>query len=118
VTVITVDGFIHPRHGWIGVPLILDSVFNLRMLVSGYQRTVVSQRTLETLPYLFDRIGPNRYSVRRASLGGEPITGLQVATSRQIERLDADGILGLDFLERFTDINLNLPSRIITFSGS
>ena len=114
---ISVAADLSSGHGWLTVPLVIDGTFRLTMLVSAFPRSAVSAETITNLPAYFEQRAPGRYLMRQATLGGESVLDLVVRASGQIGRLDADGVLGQDFLRRFTDINLNVPSSTLTFTG-
>lgn len=98
------------------VPFVLGSLIILEMIVSVYPQSRVSQDVIETFPYFFRSTGGNRYHFISASFGEQPLTDLEVGLSTQVRRLEADGVLGLDFLRRFTDINLNIPTMQLTLT--
>jgi hypothetical protein len=117
LTSITVDAQFRPGHGWICIALVLDGVFTLDMLLSGYHHSIIRRDVLPTLPHLFRSTRPGYFEMLKVSLGEEPIIGLEVRPSPLIQRLGADGMLGMDFLERFTDVHLDVRRLRLTFSG-
>jgi hypothetical protein len=117
VTAISVPADLSARHGGVAVPLVIDGTFRLTMLITAFPSSAVSADAIADLPVFFESTAPGRYLMRRASLGGEPVVDLVVGVSRQIGRIEADDAFGQDFLRRFTDINLNLPSSTLTFIG-
>jgi hypothetical protein len=116
VTVIETPGSFNARYGWLAIPLVIDGTFRFTVLVSGFPRSVMRSDVIADLPAFFQQSGPDRYVMRRATIGSEAVTGLEVVASGQIGRLRVDGALGQDFLGRFTDINLNIPTMMLTFT--
>ena len=117
MTVIAVSAEFSSRHGWLAIPLEIDGTFQLRMLISGFHTSIVSTNAVTAFPAFFQETAPGRYLMRRATIGEQAILDFEVRISRQIRRLGADGALGQDFLRRFTDINLNVPSSVLAFTG-
>ena len=50
-----------------------------------------------------------RFALTRPLLDGQPVDDLEVRISTRVTRVGADGVLGLDFLGRFTDIHFHVP---------
>lgn len=78
------------------VPLVVDDTFNIDMLLSGYDHSIVRQEIFDTLPHLFRPTRPGRFEMGKITFGREALLDLEVRISRQVQRLGADGILGMD----------------------
>ncbi len=65
---------------------------------------------------LLEETGERRYMLRGVVIQGQPIADLEVRLSRRVTQVRAMGVLGLDFLGRFTDIHFHVPSMRLTLT--
>lgn len=63
-----------------------------------------------------DDLGANTCRLRNLRIQGQPIPDLRVRRRRAIPEVTAQGILGLDFLNQFTDIHFHVPSLRLTLT--
>jgi hypothetical protein len=55
-----------------------------------------------------------RFVLGDVRIGGQRIDDLVVRPSRRVTDVGAEGVLGLDFLGRFTDIHFHVPTMRLT----
>jgi hypothetical protein len=115
---IVIDAWQHPLYGWVMISIeistgvVLEMAFNPGVPASSI--SVRTQRYLiqkEVLPPIEQR----GYVLLGAMVQRQRLPPLNVRVSR-INRPGADGILGLDFIEQFTDIHFNVPTFRLTLS--
>ena len=58
--------------------------------------------------------GPRRYLLRDLSIEGQPLPDVVVRLSPRASAVGIDGMLGLDFLNTFTEIQLSVPTLWLT----
>lgn len=61
---------------------------------------------------------PNRYRLAPLTVAGQPLPDLEVGIIRRLDRLEVDGLLGLDFLTQFAHIHFDpaaLRLRLVPF---
>ncbi len=80
-------------------------------------RTAVASRDDLLRRGLLDPQQRPRYVLRSWSIQGQPIPDIIVRVSTRVTQVGADGVLGLDFLGRFTDIHFHVPTRVLTLTG-
>lgn len=113
MTAFSVRAELDHRRGWFSIPIEIDDVFGLNFAVSVFRGSIMKLEVIESLSVYFQGVGSGRYLARRATLGGQPIE-FQVASSARLRLPAIDGVLGMDFLGRFTDVNLNLPTSTLS----
>jgi hypothetical protein len=113
LTIFVAEAKLDHTRGWITVPIEIDQVFGLTFLVSVFSRSVVKPDVIQSLALYFHEVTRRRYRVTRATFGGQPIE-LQVLASPIALPEVMDGILGMDFLQRFADLNLNLQASTLS----
>ena len=86
------------------------------VLDTGSPLSGISFRTRDALASNGDLVpaGPRRYLLRDLSIEGQPLPDLVVRLSQRASAVGADGMLGLDFLNTFTEIHLNVPTLWLT----
>lgn len=110
---LVVQTLVHPTNGWILVPLQVSTVVTIPMVLdTGSPLSSVSERTQQLLSSLgaLRPLGGRRYLLERLRIEGQPIDDLVVRLSRRVSQVGASGVLGLDFLRRFTDIHFHVPT--------
>jgi hypothetical protein len=61
-------------------------------------------------------VRPGLHQASQAIIGGQAVVDVQSRVSRRVTSLGLDGLLGLDFLGRFTDVHFNVPTMLLTLS--
>ena len=61
-------------------------------------------------PGLIGSVARSTYVIRNLAIEGQPVADLMVRISRRVTHVGADGVLGLDFLARFTDVHCHVPT--------
>lgn len=109
------------RQGWIIVRFGLPFSDNLPwpldlMLNTGRPRTAVSASTRDALTALghVDEIGRNVVRLHGLQLGGEPVPPLIVQVSAGPALLGLEGMLGLDFLDRYAEVRFDTRALRLT----
>ena len=107
---------LHPRLWWILIPVSVGGQAFDMVLDSGSPLSTVSAETYRRLADAgsIRHIGGRRFALTRPLLNGQPLLDFEVRISRRVTRVGADGVLGLDFLGRFTDIHFHVPSLRLT----
>lgn len=62
-------------------------------------------------------VAGNGYVLRHPMIQGQRIDDLPVRLSRRVTRVGADGVLGIDFLGRFTEIHVHVPTLRLTLTA-
>ena len=112
---LVIQTILDTAHFWILVPVeVGDGLLINFVLDSGSPLTSMSERLYNRLrPYL-RQIGKNRYILRPVRLAGHDLGSLNIRGSDFLSRVGADGVLGLDFLTRFTHIEFDVPTLLLT----
>jgi hypothetical protein len=108
---------LEPKTWWLTVPLHLAGQFTLDMVLdTGSPLSGISYLTRDVLARqdLLVPVGPRRYLLRDLTIENQPIPDLVVRLSQRASAVGIDGMLGLDFLNRFSDIHLNVPTLWLT----
>ena len=76
----------------------------------------ISRRTRDALAAdgLLIPHGPHHYLLRDLRIDEQEVPDLVVRESHRLTAVGADGALGLDFLNRFTEIHCHIPSLWVT----
>lgn len=109
---------LHARNRWILVPLRVGDLGVNMVLDTGAPLTAISERTQALLhgAGLIESAGQGRFVLRDITIAGHPMPDLPVRVSRRVTEAGAEGVLGLDFLRRFTDIHFHVPSLVLTLT--
>lgn len=113
---LAVQTHLHPKLWWVLITLEVDGRSFDMVLDTGSPLSSVSRGMYDELARAgaIDRLGRRGYVLRRASIEGRVIADLGVRVSRRVTQVGADGVLGLDFLGRFTDVHFHVPSLRLT----
>ncbi len=108
---------LHPTSWWLIVPLGLGDEASLSMVLdTGAPLSGISRRTRDGLAErsLLIPHGRRHYLLRDLRIAGQPVPDLVVRESNRLTEVGADGAVGLDFLNRFTEIHCHIPSLWVT----
>ena len=86
------------------------------VLDTGAPFSSVSESTRDTLVDLglLSASGGRRWVLRKLRIDQQGVADLTVRLSRRVSDVGAEGVLGLDFLGRFTEIHFHVPSMRLT----
>ncbi len=106
----------HPRRWWLLAPLHLDTHVLWMVLDTGSPISSISEHTYASLAGTdrIVRVGNDTYVLRSPTIQGQSIEDVQVRISSRVTQVGADGVLGLDFLGRFTEVYFHVPSLRLT----
>ncbi len=113
---LSIQAHLHPKRWWILVRVDVGGRRFDMVLDTGSPLSSISQSMYDELSErgAISHVGGRRYTVRRSTIEGQRITDLEVRISRRVTQVGADGVLGLDFLGRYTDIHFHVPSLRLT----
>src|SRR5947209_19460955 len=94
-------------HG--ALAMVLDTSAPLSSISEGSRDALVKSGVLEAT-------GRSGYLLRNVSMQGQPIPNLALRISARATQVGADGLLGLDFFSRYTDIHFYVPSGRLTLT--
>ena len=119
---LTIQTEIHPSGRWITVPLVVGRARRISpVLDTGAPVSGISPRIEALLlanGLLRPGTTPNRHHLVELSVANQPLPDIEVAVIRRLDRLDVDGLLGLDFLSLFERIHFHTRSlQLILESG-
>ncbi len=110
-----------PRSLWLLIPLEVGGRVALYMVLdTGSFVTSISRTAHEVLVRegLVDAAERRSYLLREVAIEGQPVSDLTVRISQRATDLKIDGILGLSFLARYTDVHFHVPSLRLTLSSA
>lgn len=113
---IIVEASADARRGWLVIRLeVVGLSFDASLVFFPESR--MSQDVIDFLKLyqLVTDLGHGRYAVRGLTLGGVVLPSLEVIATAQLGRVQLDGILGVNFLNQFTEVHLNPSSFQLTF---
>lgn len=108
---------LHPSKWWLLVRVEVGHIATLHMVLdTGSPLSAIGEVTRDRLLSLGVLAGPQarRFVLRDVRIDEQPIADLAVRLSRRVTEVGADGVLGLDFLGRFTDIHFHVPTMRLT----
>jgi hypothetical protein len=107
-------GRLHPSGRWVSFRLQVAEFESLWMVLdTGAPLSALSPGVALDLTrrgLLLSSGRPNLHRLTDLSIGGQRVADLEVGVVRRLERLQIEGLLGLDFLGLFEDIHFNVPS--------
>lgn len=107
-----------PARYYILIPVqVGDSLLVDFVLDTGAPLTSMSRRLyvrLRSSGCLADAAAKNRYILSSASIAGVDVSPLHIRGSIFLGRVGVEGVLGLDFLARYTDIHFSMKTGILT----
>ncbi len=110
----------HPRNKWILVPVDVAKAIMLWMVLdTGAPFSSISEDTRDDLLRM-ERLHPLRggwYELRGPQIEGQFVSSVPVRLSQRVTQVGADGVLGLDFLQQFTDVHFHTPSLTLTLTS-
>lgn len=110
----------HPHLFWllvdITVPERRDVVF---VLDSGTVTSAIKESVLGELITLnrATRLTPRRYLLHELSAKGVRLPDMSVRVGGRIESVDADGLIGSDYLSQFQRVCVDIPSLELTLTS-
>gem|GEM_PF-3584925 len=123
-SIISVEFRLHPDYGVILLPLhvgnpgrILTMLLNPSVPISGITTSLWDELLLQE--YLLPQSIPSQSLARRhflhdITLAAQPLPHLRVRRIIRPNIFNVDGELGVNFFQQFTEIHLQLSSRLIT----
>lgn len=117
---ITTEGRFHTSGRWITFPLGIAGIETLWMVLdTGSPLSAVSPTIrdyLERQGLLRQSGRGNLYLLGRLTMAGHQVPDLEIGVVVRLERLQIEGVLGLDFLANYEDIHFNVPTLRLTLS--
>ena len=108
----------HPT-GLIVVPFRVGDFYTLDLILNtGFVISAVSQSThdvLSALGYLH-RSGGRSFLLQDLRLSDQPVDALEVRVNAGLRILRFEGVVGLNFLNRFREIHFDVQSRRLTLT--
>lgn len=110
---------VDPRRFYILIPVrVGDKLIVDVVLDTGAPLTSMSQRLytrLQAASYL-SHIATNRYIHSPAPIAGESVAPLNIRGSKFLTSIGVVGVLGLDFLARYTEVHFNVKTGLLTLT--
>jgi hypothetical protein len=110
---------LHPSGRWLTLPLMIAGTYALRaVLDTGSPQSALSPRIsndLSSQGLLRPAADPRRFLLADLTIGGQAVPDLEVGVLRRLDPMEVDGLLGLDFLLRFSEVHFILASLQFTF---
>jgi predicted aspartyl protease len=107
------------RRWWVIVPLIVGGTLHLEMVLdTGSSLSAVSAATAERLRELglIPADAGQRFTLRDVTISGHAVADIAARLSARVGEVGAEGLLGLDFLGRFSDIHFHTASMRLTLT--
>jgi hypothetical protein len=107
------------RHWWIIVPVEIADALTIDMVLdTGSPFSSISEPTRDELVRrgLLEQKDERRFVLRHLAVQGQALPDLEIRMSRRATQVGAAGILGIDFLGRFTDVHFHVPTMRLTLS--
>jgi hypothetical protein len=102
----------HPSGQWITVPITIhDQITRRFVLDTGSPLSALSQAVehqLQAAQLLQPSPISGRYMLGGLAAAGQSLPTLQVGVLKRLDRLQIDGLLGLDFLVRFEHVHFHV----------
>lgn len=120
MTELVIQTVLHPTRIWITVPLTIAGRSTLDMVLdTGSPATSISEPTLKHLQGLglVSTSDAPSYVLRGLTIQGQAIPDMRVRVSARATQVGADGLLGITFLGRFTDVHFHVPTGRLTLTG-
>jgi hypothetical protein len=111
---------LHRAKGWLMIPIEVGGRYGFEMVLdTGSPVSTISQGVRAALADLglLESRGGNRYLLHEVEIQGQRVPDLRVRESRRITLVGANGALGLDFLNQFTEIHVDVPHLRFTLTG-
>jgi hypothetical protein len=115
----------HPS-GFLMVPCVVRVSSGAESMPVGFDLVLNTGRPLSTLSLevrdvlagfdLLDEIAPQLYRIRGVRMGGTLVPPLIARASRGPRLLGFDGMLGLQFLDRFAEVCYDRTARLLTLT--
>ena len=119
---LTIQARRHP-HGWlmipVALPLLPGAFWELRlMLNSGRPQSALNARLGAVLAAAgaVERFGGTAYRLNRPTVQGQALPPLVLRVSAGPGLLGLDGMLGLDFLDQFAEVQLDMRALRLTLT--
>jgi hypothetical protein len=117
-----IQAALHPSGLWITVPLVIDGIQDfVPVLDTGSPVSVISPRMQERLlgrGLLMAAAQPEQYRLSHITADMQPLPDLDVRVIRRLDRLGADGLLGLDFLSQFRRVCFDTHTLLLVLEGT
>jgi hypothetical protein len=116
---IIVDTELHRTRWWILIPVTVMGQETIMMVLdTGSLLSAISEPTRQTLVAkgILDASSARLFVLRDVTIQDQQISDLTVRLSPRVTQVGAAGILGLDFLGRFSDIHFHVPTMRLTLT--
>ncbi len=116
---LVVPVYLHPRNLWMMLRVSVPGRAHLRLVVdSGCFASVVKEEVLQRLVTRGRATfaGGRRFTLHDVMVGGVRIPDIPVRSGGSAERIDADGIVGLDYLGRFARVCVDVQELRLRLS--
>lgn len=111
---IAIQAALHPSGRWVTIPRLISGRGRFSaVLDTGSPVSAISPRTERVLlgdGLLQATTRPGRYRLGSLTAQNQQLPELDVGVIRRLDRLDIDGLLGLDFLTHFEHIHFHTGS--------
>lgn len=104
---------LHPRRFWLLLTIPLRGATDLQFVLdSGSPVSVIKQAVADELASLgrLTALGGGRYLLRQVSIAGTILPDLELRAGGPAERIEVDGLVGLDYLYQFRRVCVDVPS--------
>jgi hypothetical protein len=114
-----IQATLHATNRWVIIPVDIAANYALDMVLdTGSPLSAISRQSHQELTSA-GRLTPvdeprRRYVLQGLSIQGQLIADLVVRVSLRVSQVGADGVLGLDFLQRFREVCFDVPSLRLT----
>ena len=109
---------LHPSGRWIGIFVTVGNTYDLLMVVdSGSPVSVISpaaQQELMAAGLLPAANDTRWFQLRSLAAQGQTLPDMSVRILPRLTRLQIDGLIGLDYLRRFTRVCFHVNERRLT----
>lgn len=106
----------HPR-GWIVIPVSACNIWRGEFVLNTFRPvSLISSDTATILDgfQCLNAFGESRYLVDGLTIGGHPMSDLAVRISPAAGLVQVEGMLGLDFINRFRSIHFDVVDGRLT----
>lgn len=101
------------RWGWIGIQIAVGGIYQLNFMITAHPRSFVRADLGARIPSFVRSREGRTVTLLGLTLAGVPIGDQALTETRAFPRVEADGILGQDFLRRFRTITLDPTAELM-----
>src|SRR5437870_251616 len=107
---------LNARWGWIGVQIEVGGIYGLVFMITAHRSSLVRADLCETIPSFVHTRAGRTITLSGLALANAPIDNLALQETRAFPRVEADGLLGQDFLQRFRTVTLDPKAELFQFA--